>query len=133
MFLFSFIFFFFFFFNDTPTTVIYTLSLHDALPIPARLAGPGRDPAVGQPARELADRDAVVDVAVEHLAHDLRLSLVDLPEPLHVLGLLDVPVAVRRTGHHRLRAAARAVQLPAAGALGDLRALVLGDHPLELA
>src|SRR5438093_5963104 len=26
-------FFFFFFFNDTPTTEIYTLSLHDALPI----------------------------------------------------------------------------------------------------
>src|SRR5262245_63544735 len=25
--------FFFFFFNDTPTTEIYTLSLHDALPI----------------------------------------------------------------------------------------------------
>src|SRR6267143_3795417 len=33
-----FIFFFFFFFNDTATTEIYTLSLHDALPIcpPAR-------------------------------------------------------------------------------------------------
>src|SRR5215217_9346369 len=30
---FSFIFFFFFFFNDTATTEIYTLSLHDALPI----------------------------------------------------------------------------------------------------
>src|SRR6266540_6663601 len=29
-----FIFFFFFFFNDTATTEIYTLSLHDALPIP---------------------------------------------------------------------------------------------------
>src|SRR6266508_1159382 len=27
---------FFFFFNDTATTEIYTLSLHDALPIPAR-------------------------------------------------------------------------------------------------
>src|SRR5436305_12339203 len=27
------IFFFIFFFNDTPTTEIYTLSLHDALPI----------------------------------------------------------------------------------------------------
>jgi len=26
-------FFFFFFFNDTATTEIYTLSLHDALPI----------------------------------------------------------------------------------------------------
>src|SRR5215510_6136423 len=30
-----FFFFFFFFFNDTATTEIYTLSLHDALPIPA--------------------------------------------------------------------------------------------------
>src|SRR6266699_6408813 len=28
--------FFFFFFNDTATTEIYTLSLHDALPIPTR-------------------------------------------------------------------------------------------------
>src|SRR5216684_2323430 len=28
------LFFFFFFFNDTATTEIYTLSLHDALPIP---------------------------------------------------------------------------------------------------
>src|SRR6266849_3596499 len=32
-FLLSFFFFFFFFFNDTATTEIYTLSLHDALPI----------------------------------------------------------------------------------------------------
>src|SRR6266498_617422 len=29
----TFFFFFFFFFNDTATTEIYTLSLHDALPI----------------------------------------------------------------------------------------------------
>src|SRR2546422_11562613 len=38
----------FFFFNDTATTEIYTLSLHDALPIcPLRAAGPcaGRDRA----------------------------------------------------------------------------------------
>src|SRR5688572_32544230 len=33
MFFFYFFFFFFFFFNDTATTEIYTLSLHDALPI----------------------------------------------------------------------------------------------------
>src|SRR5829696_10543256 len=32
---FFFFFFFFFFFNDTATTEIYTLSLHDALPIRA--------------------------------------------------------------------------------------------------
>src|SRR6266853_5121809 len=31
--MFLFFFFFFFFFNDTATTEIYTLSLHDALPI----------------------------------------------------------------------------------------------------
>src|SRR5471032_3708945 len=30
---------FFFFFNDTATTEIYTLSLHDALPIPSILDG----------------------------------------------------------------------------------------------
>src|SRR2546427_8188959 len=33
--------FFFFFFNDTATTEIYTLSLHDALPISLRLRGDG--------------------------------------------------------------------------------------------
>src|SRR5205809_7648195 len=35
----SYFYFFFFFFNDTPTTEIYTLSLHDALPILATRAG----------------------------------------------------------------------------------------------
>src|SRR5438034_8090779 len=30
------IYYFFFFFNDTPTTEIYTLSLHDALPISSK-------------------------------------------------------------------------------------------------
>src|SRR3712207_7515710 len=34
----------FFFFNDTATTEIYTLSLHDALPIYRRQAGIGRQP-----------------------------------------------------------------------------------------
>src|SRR6266571_2282806 len=38
-------FYFFFFFNDTATTEIYTLSLHDALPIsPPPPAPPGRCP-----------------------------------------------------------------------------------------
>src|SRR5256885_11951802 len=36
---------FFFFFNDTATTEIYTLSLHDALPISSRTAEPQRSPA----------------------------------------------------------------------------------------
>src|SRR6266851_8866688 len=36
------LFFFFFFFNDTATTEIYTLSLHDALPISASARPPAR-------------------------------------------------------------------------------------------
>src|SRR6266496_6821457 len=38
-------FFFFFFFNDTATTEIYTLSLHDALPISDRGAATRPSPA----------------------------------------------------------------------------------------
>src|SRR6266480_7961471 len=37
-----FLFFFFFFFNDTATTEIYTLSLHDALPICPSAPASGR-------------------------------------------------------------------------------------------
>src|SRR6266581_9686103 len=40
--LFAYILFLFFFFNDTATTEIYTLSLHDALPIRAPRVGHGR-------------------------------------------------------------------------------------------
>src|SRR2546429_1914387 len=47
--------FYFFFFNDTATTEIYTLSLHDALPIlpEPRLHGPrhGRGPAEAEDER----------------------------------------------------------------------------------
>src|SRR5256885_2585189 len=38
--------FFFFFFNDTATTEIYTLSLHDALPICAGAPGLAREEAL---------------------------------------------------------------------------------------
>src|SRR5687768_18517542 len=53
--------FFFFFFNDTATTEIYTLSLHDALPIfrAVRAAARGRRPGAAQAGvllRRSADR-----------------------------------------------------------------------------
>src|SRR5256885_4868745 len=51
---------FFFFFNDTATTEIYTLSLHDALPISLPRPGAGRRPVVlggaGRAHAALADR-----------------------------------------------------------------------------
>src|SRR6266705_6083092 len=62
-------FFFFFFFNDTATTEIYTLSLHDALPISRRydayyFEGPG-DPA------------ASPDAAVAAAAHTVLVGVVN--------------------------------------------------------
>src|SRR6266540_7440427 len=48
-------FFFFFFFNDTATTEIYTLSLHDALPISRRLI-PRRGVTVVRPPGVLGAR-----------------------------------------------------------------------------
>src|SRR5256885_11521433 len=58
----------FFFFNDTATTEIYTLSLHDALPISARIlpvvveSGHSRFPVMDE------DRDDIVGIL---LAKDL--------------------------------------------------------------
>ena len=101
--------------------------------VPARLSGPRRDALLAQRPRDLDDRLAIFDVAAEDLPDGRRFELVDLVERVGVLGFLDIPVAVGRVGEHRDRACPRAVQLPAAAALGDLRALVLGDHPLELA
>src|SRR2546427_12054974 len=43
----SYCYFFFFFFNDTATTEIYTLSLHDALPIWSRRARNDRRSGLG--------------------------------------------------------------------------------------
>src|SRR5436305_15077043 len=53
--------FFSFFFNDTATTEIYTLSLHDALPI---CAVPGSIPQVSH---QHADVSRMEDVFVEYL------------------------------------------------------------------
>src|SRR5438309_4691677 len=53
--------FFLFFFNDTPTTEIYTLSLHDALPI----SGPGAVPDHFRDHRA-ADGGSGVDRADRH-------------------------------------------------------------------
>src|SRR2546422_7486238 len=44
----------FFFFNDTATTEIYTLSLHDALPISLRLVRDGKSPHAARRAKRAA-------------------------------------------------------------------------------
>src|SRR2546421_3626419 len=71
------IFFFFFFFNDTATTEIYTLSLHDALPILIGDAGvvvPGDDPlALSAALRRLAAADQRRPLAQAGRARAMRL------------------------------------------------------------
>src|SRR2546425_3026018 len=70
--------FFFFFFNDTATTEIYTLSLHDALPIYAR--GVAVSPRLlGQPHRV----ELLVQVVARRDGPPLDLRVVrDDPVPL---------------------------------------------------
>src|SRR5436190_17178712 len=63
---------YFFFFNDTATTEIYTLSLHDALPISAgdlALLRPGRDPRRAEP-RDADDPPQREGARVPRRVHD---------------------------------------------------------------
>src|SRR3712207_8293896 len=82
----------YFFFNDTATTEIYTLSLHDALPI-----SPGD---VGHPGHAL-----VVEIHVDSLGHGRNLSSsrhrLPWPEPGSGVAV-DTPVraAVTRSEEH---------------------------------
>src|SRR5438876_8099764 len=88
-----------FFFNDTATTEIYTLSLHDALPIlaPATLA------RVSQSREELVDGLRAVTYLLHHLAplfllcdiRDLGSWLGDAT-PASAASAVDTPPSTRR-------------------------------------
>src|SRR2546430_8879475 len=72
-------FFFFFFFNDTATTEIYTLSLHDALPISPRgaaTAGRHVDPPLRPPSPDPQLR------AGAHLLRSVESELDGLQRPV---------------------------------------------------
>src|SRR2546425_11849844 len=63
--------FFFFFFNDTATTEIYTLSLHDALPI----YGPSLSPEPVRAKRSsplLDDRECIISGSPFHFNQNFR-------------------------------------------------------------
>src|SRR3712207_9484662 len=65
----SVLYFFFFFFNDTATTEIYTLSLHDALPISARARRRGPRASTDRTSQQVAFHPAEGDLHVELLRH----------------------------------------------------------------
>src|SRR2546427_4142344 len=79
---------FFFFFNDTATTEIYTLSLHDALPICGKPSG----------RRPIEDAGPVPDVECGEVARTLDRSGLRLPLP----AVASRMRADRRVGHDPL-------------------------------
>src|SRR2546429_9843336 len=88
----------FFFFNDTATTEIYTLSLHDALPISDRAHVAGILYAVEdqqRPARIARSSDRIGGRALAYAR--------DGHHPLGRHGLGGRPVCARGQGHTRLR------------------------------
>src|SRR6266542_3909553 len=79
----SFFFFFFFFFNDTATTEIYTLSLHDALPIlieHGHLVGADRHGGgIGQRRAQASFARGISDLG----AADFRIAVAERDRQLH--------------------------------------------------
>src|SRR3989475_8918863 len=100
---------FFFFFNDTATTEIYTLSLHDALPIFDLLADDVRldrqltPAAIHQHAErdalgaaevgELVERGAHGTAGIQHVVHDHDVLTGELPRDA---GLADDGLGTHR-------------------------------------
>src|SRR5471030_230442 len=84
----AFCFYFCFFFNDTATTEIYTLSLHDALPIRRWPARPGETLATLYFTNSLG---AAIGVLVSGF---VLIKAVGLPGTILTAGLLNVTLAL---------------------------------------
>src|SRR6266496_2456303 len=91
-----FFFFFFFFFNDTATTEIYTLSLHDALPILPQ-PQPG-----GQMGRDRGRNDSPLDRVRERRvgggAIAVQAALPQLPEDTGEAAVVVLRLELTRVG-----------------------------------
>ncbi len=91
---------FFFFFNDTATTEIYTLSLHDALPI-CTSVDLGRAYDAGVDARDLSftyrtPAGTVVEGIVNYIEGTVLLGDVNLAEPGALIGFAG-PRVIKQT------------------------------------
>src|SRR5713101_8352536 len=122
-------FFFFFFFNDTATTEIYTLSLHDALPISSMPTRP-RDGS----SHPIAGSSRVFDGAC-------MIECLLVVFPIRIVRMLEVPQwsatsyhrdpckVVRRRGRRRRPLEGPCVPRVASGALAfEIRKEQVGDE-----
>src|SRR3712207_9388598 len=79
--------FFFFFFNDTATTEIYTLSLHDALPI----SGCAGTAAMWLPTSSLCGRQLSSDARGRRCPRAVRSTAASPPAVVAGRGVNDAP------------------------------------------
>src|SRR5215471_20109051 len=98
-FLFYFLFFFFFFFNDTATTEIYTLSLHDALPI----WDPNDRPWDGQTALLAAAAQRRADMIPDRKSTRLNSSHVEISYAVFCLKKKKIFAAEGLTKRNEIR------------------------------
>src|SRR3712207_9274126 len=91
-----------FFFNDTATTEIYTLSLHDALPIcPGAVDGLAyRDALTGLPTRALLDRD--LDAALSRARSEEHTSELQSRQYLVCRLLLEKKKSISKPASSRV-------------------------------
>src|SRR6266511_6332446 len=75
----------FFFFNDTATTEIYTLSLHDALPI------------CGEPSFALSPLDQLLDIGLHLYKEATSYLSITQGRDLHLMRFIDVMESIRAT------------------------------------
>src|SRR5258708_29770355 len=88
----------FFFFNDTATTEIYTLSLHDALPI----LGRRRAPLQARPGADLGG--GLLDGRLRHLpARDRKSTRLNSSHQIISYAVFCLKKKKKRTAHDRTR------------------------------
>ncbi len=103
----------------------------DGRGVPDRLALGARDPCLDEPDGDLPDRQPVVGVPAEGLAHDGGLLLADLDPSGEPGGGADLAVAVGDGAGDHLSLTCPP-QLAAAVPVDDLRALEFGHRCLDL-
>src|SRR5256885_9835569 len=94
---------FFFFFNDTATTEIYTLSLHDALPICCACAHRGwrcvTAPAPGQGRDRKSTRLNSSHLVISYAVFCLKKKKITDPETAHPQGSQQPPAEMVASFH----------------------------------
>src|SRR2546429_8417989 len=112
-------FFFFFFFNDTATTEIYTLSLHDALPIFRAFSRAGQELGITELSRQLGLGKSTVHRLVTTLTAERLLERGSTPGRYR-LGLVLYELGSRVTEHVGLHQAALPVLTPLRHETGEM-------------